>query len=236
MFSFIFYSRLCSGGIYTMVGCIRRAPVSLSSRYCSLPLSSALQSLRDWLVRVYDLFVWPTAIAGHDSELQRSCKSLRCPQLFSMQTSARFLKWRALAFGQSTSFSRVSRCIEVSQSICIACISFLSLLWIILLCIIAYGRWDILDRPESQYNKSALVYPRSKASCRSFHCRSARDEHNKFINVAYFVSLTVMTRSGNHWHFHQESYVNFDGGLMERGFYFCWLQISVHSRNLLGKN
>jgi len=53
-----------------------------------------------------------------------------------MQTSARFLKWRALAF---------------------ACISFLSLLWIILLCIIAYGRWDILDRPEKAFIVVLLV-------------------------------------------------------------------------------
>jgi len=47
-----------------------------------------------------------------------------------METPPVFLKWRALAFG---------------------CISFLSLLWVILLCIIAYGRWDVLDRPEKAF-------------------------------------------------------------------------------------
>jgi len=47
-----------------------------------------------------------------------------------MVTSAIFLKWRAFAF---------------------SCVSFLSLLWIILLCIIAYGRWDISDHPEKAF-------------------------------------------------------------------------------------
>jgi len=47
-----------------------------------------------------------------------------------METSSTFLKWRASAF---------------------ACVSFLSLLWIILLCIIVSARWELLDRPEKAF-------------------------------------------------------------------------------------
>ncbi|KIM80723.1 hypothetical protein PILCRDRAFT_821980 [Piloderma croceum F 1598] len=53
-----------------------------------------------------------------------------------MQTSATFLKWRAAAF---------------------ACISFVSLLWIILLCIIVFDRWDLSDRPEKSFLSALLI-------------------------------------------------------------------------------
>jgi len=53
-----------------------------------------------------------------------------------MESSPTFLKWRAAAFG---------------------CISFVSLLWIILLCIIVFERWDLLDRPEKSFLSVLLI-------------------------------------------------------------------------------
>jgi len=53
-----------------------------------------------------------------------------------METSPTFLKWRSLAF---------------------ACISFISLLWIILLCIIVFERWVLFDRPEKAFISVLLI-------------------------------------------------------------------------------
>jgi len=53
-----------------------------------------------------------------------------------METSPTFLKWRACAF---------------------ACVSFVSLLWIILLCIIVFVRWGLLDRPEKAFISVLLI-------------------------------------------------------------------------------
>ena len=88
-------------------------------------------------------------VIPHSFISARSTGSIRVtsspPPSTLMEYSPTFLKWRAWAFGDYH-FSHYSRSQLTSG---LGCISFIALLWIILLCIIAFTRWDLSDTAES---------------------------------------------------------------------------------------